>query len=149
MAISLGGQVNGLYYPVMDVDGDYTREEMEDYGKHLQFKFFLHTAHIYRTRQGYQFRFYYDHRFTIWGIRRLIAAAASQGYVDEKYARIVQQSVPGGRVAGKWTGKDIVLSAIVVGKGVTDTEQRVGDSLVRLFDAMANIQLPEKFLLRG
>lgn len=157
LGVALDGKVNGKFYPIFDID--VPAEELENgwgeiYSRDLAIQSQriagFHTAHLYRTHSGFQLRFFYDHVYTLKEVRELVAFFLGEQYVDKKYLEIVGRYIPNGRAAGKWKVPDIRLVAVIAKhEGLTEQQQKVGDSLAALYDKMRGIKLPKKYLLDG
>lgn len=144
LAIGMSGMVNSKYLPLLDYDNKAFGEVASNVAW-LQQTFNLHQCSVYKTRNGFHARFFYDPHFNFSQVLKIVQASDS----DPNYKKLVKKTERCiNRVSGKYCGNDISHFADLGSKPNDDYTVKVGDSVKKLFEIMHRRRIvPLDFLL--
>jgi len=143
IAIAMAGKVNGAEFPLMEFD-HVPLWFVVDKGFELKEKFNLNRFVIFKTRNGFHLRFYFDNTLTHDQIIEIINASGT----TKEYARIARRFYCNGRVTGKYKKPDLIFMGFygaLKNKGSREVE--IGLSLLKLHCLFSKVKLKRSVLL--
>lgn len=145
VGIGASGIVDGSFFPLIEYDKKPFSYVLE-MGFVLYEELNLDRFAIFKTKNGWHLRYYYNNDLTIEQVRCVVNMAQT----NKEFRKIVNKAYPINRVAGKHAGKDIVFIG-EFGKLKQNPDSycvKVGKSLLRLHCLLGKINLKKDLVLQ-